>query len=450
MRRRFLFTSIAATSLVLLTSACDYLSTDKVTKRLPGNRISVMDVDSGLTVDEQLQQTPLSRGDTVTLESWPHSHATVSGLIGALELPMIGESPRSSATVGDGEGWDSPVAPAPVVFNGVVYVKDAQNYVSAHRADDIDEVLWRSDVITDENDEIIVGGGLAVDENAIYAVTGAGKIASLERKDGALLWELELLMPFRSAPKVVGRQLLVLSATNQLFSISTETGAVLWTHQGIAENSGYLSNASVAVSEEENIVIVPHSSGEIYALELRSGRPLWNDGLTRMRRTRASSLFSGIHAQPVIAGDIVYAIASNGLMVANRVQDGRTIWQRELSSLFTPWVAGDYVFVLTTDNMLVALQRFDGRIRWATPVSQLNDEEDEEEEQLFWQAPVVVGDSVWLMNHDDDLYVVNIATGQLVEERDIEDGLAAEPVFVGSYMYTIQQNGQLLQYGPAN
>ena len=54
------------------------------------------------------------------------------------------------------------------------------------------------------------------------------------------------------------------------FALDAETGAVDWTHTGIEETAGLIGSASPTV--DGDIVIVPYSSGEIFALRAQNGQ----------------------------------------------------------------------------------------------------------------------------------------------------------------------------------
>lgn len=436
---------LATVSIMIGATACSQ-SKDNGTI-LPGNRIAIMQAESRINADETLKDVALTLGEARLIPAWAQTASNASGLSAAIAFPASSEANlyESSTTIGDGTEWTSAVAPAPVTYGDRLFAMDASGTVGAHRLNDIDELVWKNTTLVPEEERATLGGGLAANETTLFAVTGMGHVGAFSSKDGKLIWDVALNVPVRSAPRLVGNQLFLLSIDNQLFSMNTKSGFVQWVHQGIATNSGYVSNATVAVSETNNSLIVPHSSGDVFALEQRTGRPIWNDNIGKVQRTRASSLFGGIHASPVIVDDIAYAIASDGLMIAARVQDGRIIWQRELSSLHTPAIAGDTAFVLATNGQLIALHRFDGRVRWVSDVSH-KEEDDDLSIADGWHAPIVVNERIWLMHRDGIWLLVDALNGTVQERRELDEGIASTPIFAGDTMAIIYQDARIHTY----
>src|SRR3546814_4596588 len=102
----------------------------------------------------------------------------------------------------------------------------------------------------------------------------------------------------RAAPTVAGWGVFVVSIYNHLTALNAETGEKLWSHTGFSEPAGLLGGASPAV--EGDIVVVPYSSGEIFALRVENGRVVWSDNLTAVRRVDALSSLADIRGGPVI------------------------------------------------------------------------------------------------------------------------------------------------------
>jgi outer membrane protein assembly factor BamB len=94
-------------------------------------------------------------------------------------------------------------------------------------------------------------------------------------------------------------------------------------------------------------VVAAYSSGEVFGLELESGRPLWSDTVLRPRRTVAMNAITDIIGDPVIDRDRVLVAGVSGEMAALDVARGQRLWTADVTSTQMPWVAGDFVYVLT-------------------------------------------------------------------------------------------------------
>ncbi len=61
-------------------------------------------------------------------------------------------------------------------------------------------------------------------------------------------------------------------------------------------------------------MVVAYSSGEVFALTLDTGRPIWSDTVARPRRTLAIGTITDITGSPVIDRDRVYVTGTGGVM----------------------------------------------------------------------------------------------------------------------------------------
>ncbi len=73
-------------------------------------------------------------------------------------------------------------------------------------------------------------------------------------------------------------RLFAVTIDNQTYALNAASGEVLWSHRGINETAGLMSSASPAVTGDT--VIVPYSSGEIYALSVTDGKEIWSDSFS--------------------------------------------------------------------------------------------------------------------------------------------------------------------------
>src|SRR5208282_3650949 len=101
----------------------------------------------------------------------------------------------------------------------------------------------------------------------------------------------------------------------------------------------------------------------------------WTDSLASVAGRTSLVDLSAIHGMPAIMEGRVYATGLGGLLVSLDLRSGRRLWEREIASGQTPWLAGDWLFVLTTDQVMVAVNRQDGAIAWLTQLPQWQDEE---------------------------------------------------------------------------
>jgi outer membrane protein assembly factor BamB len=189
-------------------------------------------------------------------------------------------------------------------------------------------------------------------------------------------------------------------------------------------------------------IIVPYESGELYALATPDGRELWDNSLSIGRKTQASAIFGGIGGDPVVDGEVVFAVSSGGMIAAYGIPLGQRLWEKPVASINTPWAAGDYLFVLTTDNTLVALLKYDGRIRWSTRLASFEDEDDKKR-PIFWRGPVMVDGKLAVAGSHGEMVLVSAVDGSVQSTLEIPEGVTTAPVIAGGAMMFVTRDATL-------
>jgi outer membrane protein assembly factor BamB len=408
--------------------------------KLEGERIAVMAEGNRYQPDETVKAVPFKTMAPTENNEW----AQHSGNFGAAtNLAASGQFQKdSSAPAGDGNAFSSKLVIQPVVGGGLVYSMDAAGYISARDAANISSLKWESDGASEEDAPDSFGGGLAYDGGTLYAVSGRGHVVAINAQTGQTLWRKSLKLPFRSAPRVKDGKLFASTLDNQLYVLSTTSGEVVWTHRGIGETTDIMNVVSPGFYGND-VLIVPYSSGELYGLSTADGREVWRESLvSTLGGLQSSVSFSGIGGDPVVDGEVVFAVSNSGLMSVFHASSGQRVWERPIGSINTPWLTGDYVYVLTTDNTVVALVKYSGKVRWSTRLADFVDPE-EKQGVIIWKGPVMVNGTLVLVGSHGGMIRLDAGDGQILGTQEIAEGIYTSPVVAGGRMYLVGQNATL-------
>lgn len=327
----------------------------------------------------------------------------------------------------------------PVAADGRVFVYDPNGNVSAHSASG-GARLWRASVRGESVDDPTTGGGVASDGARVYAATGFGTVAALDAASGNKLWSKKLGEPARGSPTVSDGKLFVVSQANILYAFNAADGAELWQFKGVPEVGGLLSSSNPAVSG--GVVIVPFTSGELVAVDAKTGQPVWNDALARASRNYAVSGLSDIAASPVIDDGVVYATGVGSRTVALKLKGGERLWEQPIGSAHTPVVAGNAVFVVDLDDNLIAIDRKSGDVLWSNrlPVTR------EKKKRTNWAGPVLAGGALWLVSNEGGLIALDPVNGRVMNTRSIGEPAMIPPVVAGGKLIVLSGNGTLAAF----
>ncbi len=408
--------------------------------RLPGERISVLTLEQQLEADPRIADLQVRLPQPYVNADWPQPGGFASHAMHHLEL---GDAPRRiwRTRVGTGSGGNTRLTATPVIADGRIYVLDARARVAAFDTETGDR-LWRTELTPrKQSPQAGFGGGVSFDDGRLFVSTGFGNVHALDAATGEEIWKKEFDVPFRASPTADGGRVFVTTTDNQLQVLATADGRVLWDHQGISESAGLLGSSSAAVSGE--IVIVPYTSGEVYALRVQNGQTAWSDSLSRTGNLTALTALNDIAGRPVLDRGRVVAISHSGRMVSIDARTGQRVWTRDIGGVQTPWVAGDFIYVVTLDAEVLCISRRDGRIRWITQLPRYRNEK-KKEDPIEWAGPVLAGDRLIVVSSDGFAVSVSPYVGGVTGGITIPDGTFIPPIVANKTLYVLTDDADLI------
>lgn len=419
--------------LLLSLAGCDtvdeWLGSDEPEQKISGERIAILSDKQGIAAAETAD-IPVNLSAAEVPNVWLQFRGNARHQMEPIKL--AGDfSEIQSATAGEGEDWVYRLVPSPVIAGGKVFSIDASGVVSAHALSDVSNKIWEKDLI--DEDEALVSAGLAIYQELLLVTLSDGEVIALHYPTGQERWRKNLGSPLRNAPSVDKGRLFIITADNQLFTLDANSGKILWQHRGILESASLLGTVVPAAANDT--VIAAYTSGEIYALSMISGKPLWMDSLILPQRTAALSAFSGIGGSPVIGtNNLVYTLSQNGLAAANDVRTGTRAWERPITSFTTPWLSGDQLYIVTSDGQVAAVYAPDGRVQWKAALPK-----EDDENPPVWSGPYLIGKGLYIFSSDGKAYVISAETGKAEATYDFVDGIVSAPAFAQGKMFILDE-----------
>lgn len=423
----------------LALGGCEGFFGDPEPPPLPGERIPVLKLDTGLIVDSEAAKVPVSLPAPTVNADWPQPGGLATHVMQHLSLSG-GLNLVWSADIGSGADATRAVLAEPIVIGGRVLTLDSDSNL---RAFDLQSgrLVWDLDLTPDEEDDDLFGGGIASDGRLIYVTTPFQEVQALDPSNGALVWVVDLQAPLRTAPSVSDGRVFVVTVTNQLFVLAADDGRELWTYSGVTELAGLLGGASPAASGFD--LVVPFSSGDLIAFNVESGAVNWTESLAGGARSESLSQLADIRGRPAIDRDLAIAVSHSGVTAAIDLVSGGRVWSQKFGGNQSPWVAGDYVYLLTRDGELICLTRAEGRVRWVQVLPRFEDEEDNEG-AIYWVGPVLGSDRLIVAGSHGQALSISPYTGEILGSIDLPDGTHVPPVIAGDILFIVTDSGELL------
>ncbi|MDO8608557.1 MAG: PQQ-binding-like beta-propeller repeat protein [Phaeospirillum sp.] len=426
---------------VMSLAACDTWLGENKAPPLPGKRISILSREKVAEPEISGPVAKIVLPPPEDNDDWPQAGGYSNHAMHHMVVSDVLER-RWSSDAGTGSGKRRRLLGQPIIAEGKVFTVDASSMVSAFDAM-TGKRLWHTDLTPEDTSEVYTSGGLAYEDGQVFAATGFAQVVALNARSGKIDWRQGVTGPMRGAPTVRGGRVFAVTVDNQTHALAAEDGSVLWVHSGISEVTGLLAGNSPAV--DGNTVVIPYTSGELFALKVDTGGVLWSDSLITVRRTENVGALMDIRGRPAVDRGRVYAIGNGDLLVCIDLKTGRRLWEKEIGGVQSPWVAGDYLFVLTNNNEVVALEAKTGRIVWVTQMQSWEDPKDREG-RILWAGPVLASDRLILGSSDGKLVSLSPYTGDMLGWEEAPTGIGIAPAVANGTLYFLTDDAGLVAY----
>ena len=208
---------------------------------------------------------------------------------------------------------------------------------------------------------------LLVKENTIIAVDNFGYIYSIDYKQKKIVWAKNFLIPFRSNLKIINETLFVSDEKNKVILINIKNGNKideLYTQPSQAV-SDFESNLAV---DNNNNLLFMSTSGILYSLNFINNKSInWIINF----KQESEIIYKG---NPIIVSNDKIIISSKDNISLINV-NGAKIWDLNIKSNLSPIVSGNTIFTVNKDNYLILINKNTGQIIFSKNIYSLITEE---------------------------------------------------------------------------
>jgi outer membrane protein assembly factor BamB len=243
---------------------------------------------------------------------------------------------------------------APALDGNVLYTTDPAGRVSA-LATDAGRNKWR--VKTEEP-----AGAIGFGEGLVLLGTKKGEVIALDRENGGVRWRATLSSEVLAAPSASNGVVVAQTIDGRVFALSAQDGKQLWSQQRAVPALSLHGTSTPVIYR--GLVFAGFASGKISAVELKTGRLVWERAVAYPRGRSDIERLIDVDAPPLLAGDSLFAASYQGRLVAINIANGRVRWSRELST-YSGMAADDRnVYVTNAAGDVLALDQGSGAALW--------------------------------------------------------------------------------------
>lgn len=363
--------------------------------------------------------------------------------------PLVEFSPRISVIQlwkkNNGVGTDEQYLKlTPVVVDQRLYVVDSNGNLGAMDATNGNR-LWRTKVDASETvdgksgwfrgDDSRITGGPGFGENTVMVGTEEGEVISLSAEDGSELWRTQVSSEILSAPQREASTVIVRTIDGKVFGIDGVRGKRLWIYDRTVPPLTLRGTSRPTI--DSGIVVAGFDGGKMAALDMRTGKLLWETSIAAARGRSELERMVDIDSAPIIVDGTVYITTFQGHVAAVQLETGRILWSNDLSSYAGFSADEESIYVTDEDSHVWALDRFTGTIAW----------EQKNLRARAATAPGVVGEQIVVGDLEGYLHWINKNTGRFsARTRLCKEPVIAKPIVVGKIVYAYCSDGKLAAY----
>ncbi len=417
----------AVCAFALLTCGCA-----QTKKEAPKEgRVAIQTKLENHVIPKSTDKVVLSEGETISKwhflnqnEKNKIPHAKISGW----------QQKAWDENVGEGISSSFIHLPAPVIHEDMIYTLDSQLRLT--KTSKTGDVIWDIHLRDTKDLPAVASIGLAYYKGLIYAVSGDGVIYAVE-PEGEIIWQNDTNKILRSAPVIYDEKLFVLSANNELLALNIKDGSLVWNYKNMEPETNLLGMGIPAVAK--NTIVVPFSTGEIIAFDVKTGEPKWSNMLLSYRTFNKIADLGHVLASPVIEGQVVYLIGNAHQMGAFQLETGEAIFTQPIGGQSTPVISGDTLFMITNKDTVVALNKYNGNLIWE------KDLYSKTQKQVQWFTPVMANNRLFIFSGEGDRIIFDMKTGEEIS-KEVSDKPFATPICYDNGVLIYTDKADLVMY----
>jgi len=332
-----------------------------------------------------------------------------------------------SASVGSGN-QDYRNSLRPTADGKNIFVADHEGTVSALNISNGKKV-WQTEL------EVSVSGGVGYGAGKVMVGTIEGLVYALDAETGSVLWTGQVSSEVISSPKSNGEIVAVQTVDDRLFALDAATGEEIWQHDGDAPILSVRGTSESVVTG--NMVLTGFDTGKLVAFNPDNGSLIWESRLAVPKGRTELERMVDIDGEPLLVGDVIYAVTYQGRLGALSRGTGRSLWFQDSSSHHAPAYGQEQVYVTEDEDAVRAFKAGSGQPVWSN-------------DQLFLRqltGPATLAGTIAVADAEGYLHLLDPVDGHFVGRIKVDgSGVSAPMLTLGESLIVQANNGSITAY----
>lgn len=340
--------------------------------------------------------------------------------------PQLKVAQNWSASVGKSHKSNEYLKLKPAVRGSVIYTADPSGLIQAVGKSD-GKIKWSTQL------KHGIVSGPAVAEGYIAVGTNASTVALLSQADGKVLWQNKVSSEVLAPPALHHKKVIAKTIDGKVFAFDAVTGKQLW----LAEHGSpsLVLKASSSPIIVGNLALVGFPDGKLDALELDSGRVVWQRSIAYSTGASDVERLVDIDSDPIVKDNVAYLASYQGYIGALSLSDGQFIWRKPGSVYKNMVLSGNNLYLTDSNDVVWSLDKLTGNVNWKQTALKARG----------LTEPVLIGNDLVVGDKTGYLHFIGAQTGELLARSQLPGGVTASPSVIGKKVYVLTDNGMLNQ-----
>lgn len=258
---------------------------------------------------------------------------------------------------GDGAG-DNYLKLKPILDKQTLYILDYKGLVTAFNVQN-HSIRWQVKT------GLSASSALTLDNDLLFFGTSQGDVVAMDKSDGKVVWDAHVSSEVLSPPQVAKGYVVVRCVNGMMYALSRKDGKQLWSLEETTPALTLRGTSTPVITGD--IIISGFDNGRLLAINLESGKVLWQTVISIPRGRTDLERMVDIDANPIVVNnDVVFAVTYQGRLAAVQLGSGRILWTRDINS-YNGMVVDPYrIYLVDDQSRLWALDRQNGATLWKT------------------------------------------------------------------------------------
>ncbi|MFA5960827.1 MAG: outer membrane protein assembly factor BamB [Tatlockia sp.] len=335
------------------------------------------------------------------------------------------------------EKWSVPVASShasnanlklkPEIIGNIIYTADSSGLIQA-----VDRTTGKMQWSKKLAEGIVSGPTIA--SGVIAVGTDASSLILLKQADGSLLWQAKVSGEILSKPVIAQNKVITKTIDGNLYAFKLSNGEKLWLSDHGAPSLILKASSSPVV--RDNLALVGYSDGKMDAVDMETGRLVWQRSIAYARGASDVERLVDIDADPIVRGDIAYLASYQGYIGALSLTNGQFVWRKPASVYKNMVMDSNTIYLTDSDDIVWAINRQNGQVNWKQTALKARG----------LTEPVLMGDRLLAADKTGFLHVLSTQNGELMGRTQVGSAVSIAPAVAGNNIYVMSTNGKLSRF----